>query len=499
MATNVDIVQLPDPHLEFGGVGEFIDPKEGLKHGGPFDLRFGLARRKMINVGFVGDEKMIEKGIRWLELCKQPIESKMANTAQYPNYPGFKQVFRSDIQFSPRWNFVISDETLQGALGARKRPDTFKQVLTLFTGGIEHLSKIDTVKPDVIFCCLSSEVIDKCWSIVNEKVKREDKKKIKALANQLTLFSLDDWVKEPIDEQEEDILNRDFRRALKAKAMRFGIPIQIGTDNLFLDLAKNQDTSIRAWNSNIALYYKAGGIPWRLRKEGVETCYVGISFHHLYTTHGKHLVRSCIAQAFSSDGEGFAIRGVNVPWTKEQGMNVHLTEDQAFQLGQRILGEYQYRTGSTPLRIVLHKTTMFDEAEKAGLYAALNNVPIVELVNLAPTEFRLVRFGLYPPMRGTLCQINEDATYLFTTGFMKSLSTYPGPHIPVPIQIKTDRDRDIDLVRVASDVLALARMNWNTASITGGRPVTLLFSRRVGGIMAEYGEDTPPSSLRFYI
>jgi hypothetical protein len=126
-------------------------------------------------------------------------------------------------------------------------------------------------------------------------------------------------------------------------------------------------------------------------------------------------------------------------------------------------------------------------------------IPKFSEVNLAPTEFRLVRFGLYPPMRGTLCQINEDATYLFTTGFMKSLSTYPGPHIPVPIQIKTDPDRDIDLVRVASDVLALARMNWNTASITGGRPVTLLFSRRVGGIMAEYGEDTPPSSLRFYI
>jgi hypothetical protein len=42
-------------------------------------------------------------------------------------------------------------------------------------------------------------------------------------------------------------------------------------------------------------------------------------------------------------------------------------------------------------------------------------------------------------------------------------------------------------------------MNWNTASITGGHPVTLLFSRKVGGIMAEFGEDAPPSSFRFYL
>jgi hypothetical protein len=42
-------------------------------------------------------------------------------------------------------------------------------------------------------------------------------------------------------------------------------------------------------------------------------------------------------------------------------------------------------------------------------------------------------------------------------------------------------------------------MNWTTASTTGGYPLTLLFSRRVGGIMAEFGEEEPPSSFRFYL
>ena len=94
-------------------------------------------------------------------------------------------------------------------------------------------------------------------TVENEKVKKADKNKIRKLSNQLSLFESEKA--EPIEEQEEDIMNRDFRRALKANAMKFGIPIQICTDRLFLDSDKNQDAAIRAWNSCIALYYKSGG------------------------------------------------------------------------------------------------------------------------------------------------------------------------------------------------------------------------------------------------
>lgn len=496
MATQIDIVQIEDPNLEFGGVGDFKDPKEGLKQGGPFDLRFGSARKTLINVGFVGEEAMIEKAKAWLFRCRTRIDTNMANFAQYPTYYGFKDIFHCDLNFNSRWHRALDQMEIDGILAKKDKTLVFKEALDCYSNGFEYLSKLDGLKPDVIFCCLSKEVIDRCWSVTNDRVKKEDKRKLKKFTIQLPLFA-DPEQSAVLEEQEEDILTRDFRRALKARAMKFGIPIQIGTDSLFIDQLKNQDASIRAWNSSIALYYKAGGIPWRLRRTGVETCYVGISFHHLYTTHDRHLVRSCIAQAFSSDGEGFAIRGVNIPWTEEQGRNVHLTEEQAFNLGERILDEYRYRTGTSPLRIVLHKSTAYNENEKAGLYASLNNVPLVELVNLAPTDFRLVRFGNYPPLRGTLCMMNNSSAYLFTTGFMKELNTYPGPHVPVPIQIKADKD--VDIVKTASDVMALSRMNWNTASITGGHPVTLLFSRRVGGIMAEYGDDQPPSSFRFYL
>ena len=83
---------------------------------------------------------------------------------------------------------------------------------------------------------------------------------------------------------------------------------------------------------------------------------------------------------------------------------------------------------------------------------------------------------------------------------MREFQTYPGPHIPAPIQLSGDQPGDLD--QVAKDILGLARMNWNTANVTGGTPVTLFFARRVGGIMAEYGlatEEKPPSSFRYYM
>ena len=495
MATEIDILQIEEPELEFGGPGTFNDPKEGLKQGGPFDLRFGNARRSQINVGFVGSLSMIETAQAWLKRCEAVIESGMPNKAHHPYFLGFSKIFKAELEFSSMWNYVLADSELTNTLSLSKKQIVFKKMVEAYSNGFQKLASLETVKPDIIFCCLSDEVVDKCWSVTNEKVRKEDKSKIKKLSAQLSLFS-ETRPEDLVEEQEEDILVRDFRRALKAKAMHFGIPIQIGTDKLFKDSTKNQDASIRAWNSSIALYYKAGGIPWRLRKERLETCYVGISFHHLYTTTDKHLVRSCIAQAFSSDGEGFAIRGVNVPWTEEQGMDVHLTEEQTFTLGERILDEYRYRTGSTPLRVVLHKSTEFNESEKKGFYAALNNVPMVELVHISPTDFRLVRFGEYPPRRGTMCIVNKSAAYLFTTGFMPELKTYPGPHIPVPIKVSTD---GTDILQACKDIMALTRMNWNTGSVTSGHPVTLSFSRKVGGIMAEYGDATPPSSFRFYI
>ena len=187
-----------------------------------------------------------------------------------------------------------------------------------------------------------------------------------------------------------------------------------------------------------------------------------------------------------------------MPVEADQGRNVHLSEQQAFELAQNVLAEYEVRAGGAPLRVVMHKTSYFDLAERTGFAAALKDIPLVSMVTLVPSLFRLLRYGAYPPKVGTLCTINGDRTFLFTSGFMPELGTYPGPHVPQPFEV-----RCVDTtaaVAAAQDVLNLTRMNWNTADIRGKWPVSLSFARRVGGILDEYGDDDlTETSFRYFV
>ena len=495
MPVELDIAQLPSPILEFGGTGYFTDQKAGLTQAGPFDLRFGAAHRTQVRIGLVGPAEMIEKARKWYERCQSPIASHSENFAQYPPYYGFKSIFHADLVLSDRWTVELSppkydlDKAL--TLGAVPR---FEKVLSYYSRAVEKLAGGQN-KPDVVICCLPESVIRSCWSITQSltpaqkrAIKREAER---TEAGQTSFF--DGW--EP-EEDPGDLLTRDFRRALKARAMAHKMPIQIGRDRLFVDSDGSQDPATRAWNMSVALYYKAGGIPWRLKLEGPQTCFVGVSFHHMKTTR-RHFVHSSIAQAFSSDGDGFALRGELVPWNPEQGRRLHLTDEQAVRLGERILNEYAELTGTEPRRIVLHKTSRFDDAEVAGFKAAFSRIPIVEMINLMPTMFRLVQYGAYPAARGTLCTLNGSG-FLFTTGFMPEWGTYPGPHIPSPIRIVSPDD-GIDVQRAANEILGLTRINWNTAQNTSGQPVTLKFARRIGGIMAEVRHGEPETSYRYYM
>lgn len=486
------------PILEFGGSGEFSDPRDGLAAGGPYDLRFGAARSEHVCVGVVGPAEMVDVARAWFVRIQNELADPPSVQA-YPLFPGFQQVFRSKLNVADHWTVTLSERELTAALDNPNPSKRFDLVLGVYEAAVRQLSRLEATRPDVVVCCLPDDILLRCRN-VTKILTKEEKKEAEALKKRKAIGQYDLFDAVAIDEpQAEDLLFRDFRRALKARAMKAMMPIQIATSRLLLDSKATQGVSTRAWNSSVGLYYKAGGIPWRLKNEGPETCFVGISFNHIRTTE-RHLVKSSIAQAFSSQGEGFALQGGDVEWSEEQGRTVHLTEDQAFELGCSILTEYKERAGGVPLRVVMHKSSNFSEAESDGFRAALDDVPLVELINIVPTSFRLVRFGAYPPNRGTLCTLNESATYLFTTGYMPELNTYPGPHIPSPIEVRSDQP--IDLERAARDILGLARMNWNTASITGGQPVTLRFARQVGGIMAEFNQttqDRPLSSFRFYM
>jgi hypothetical protein len=499
MSIELSIIELSPPRLQFGGASTHSDPKAGLLAAGPFDLRFGSARKDHVHVGIVGPAEQVEAARRWLDRCGRELPVFGEPNLLKKPFPGFAEAFHKTL-VAPQVSTIELTSSARDELARVLEGDaygSFQRVVDLCAEALARLASRDLNRPDVVLICIPDVVLNKVSTVErapNDTELRSAKSLRRARSSQqLDLFDLLDEVQQT----PEDFLKRDLRLALKARALKSRLPIQIVTDALLNDTVRNQDPATRAWNFAVGLYYKAGGVPWRLPPTGPDTCFVGVSFHHFRTTQ-RAIVRSSLAQAFSSDGEGFAIRGEGVPVDPDQGRNVHLSEHQAYDNARNVLSEYELRTGGAPLRFVLHKTSSFDSAEQAGFGAALRDTPIVSMVTLVPSLFRLLRYGVYPPKVGTVCTVNGDRAFLFTSGFMPELGTYPGPHVPQPFEVRCLGTESA--IAAGQDVLNLTRMNWNTADIRSKWPVSLSFARRVGGILDEYGEDALiETSFRYFV
>lgn len=179
----------------------------------------------------------------------------------------------------------------------------------------------------------------------------------------------------------------------------------------------------------------------------------GISFHHLFTAE-QHLMFSSLAQAFSTEGDGFALRGGEIPWDPTD-RRPHLKEAQAEELLGKVMLAYRSQVGRDPLRVVVHKTSEFTHRERQGMTRALDDVPAVEMQTVRSTDFRLLRQGAYPPHRGTLA-IFGDTSYLFTSGYSDARETYDGPHVPVPLELVHAGGTAAELS--ARELLSLSKM-----------------------------------------
>jgi hypothetical protein len=105
-----------------------------------------------------------------------------------------------------------------------------------------------------------------------------------------------------------------------------------------------------------------------------------------------------------------------------------------------------------------------------------------------------------PVLRGTAVTISRREGFLWTTGYIPRLRTYPGFETPKPIYIEIRRG-DGDLKTVMRDILALTKINYNACDYSSGLPVTLKFANRVDEILtaSPKGMAAPPLPFRFYI
>jgi len=193
-----------------------------------------------------------------------------------------------------------------------------------------------------------------------------------------------------------------------------------------------------------------------------------------------------MAQAFTAAGDGYVLRGGTLEWNEaEQGCSPHLTKELAASLLRDVIDLYKRQNrGSLPTRIVVHKSSRFWDDELAGLNEACEAIPRQDFVALGTRGVQFYRKGDYPPLRGTYVKFSDSDLLLYTSGYIPFLRTYPGPRVPRPVEVLEHLgDSPWDLV--LREILALTKMNWNTADFACSDPITIAFSRRVGQILAE--------------
>jgi hypothetical protein len=305
----------------------------------------------------------------------------------------------------------------------------------------------------------------------------------------------DDDLDSEIQKTEQEFQTRlDLRDWLKAKTMVLNKPIQLVLPPTYDETKKRklktkpgevrrlQDEATRAWNFHVALYYKAGGVPWRIARapSDLTACYVGISF---YKSLESNLLMTSMAQVYNERGEGVIIRGAPVKTTKDEPQP-HLTAEAAFQLLNDALEKYRKEHRTLPARLVVHKTSFYNEAELDGFVRAVSvqRIDSHDFLNVTRSMTRLFRDGQYPPLRGTFLSLDDSNHILYTRGSVEFYSTYPGLYVPRPLRFKCIHNEQTPQF-LAQELLALTKLNWNNTQFDGSEPITVRVAHKVGEIL----------------
>jgi len=490
---------LTEPLLLFGGQHMHVDPKTGLALYGPYTAKDQRAPHiRSIAVGIIGPPAMISDAELWLEACRGVITNDGSQPFLYPHFPGFNAQgpIQCDLVGGDAWREAIRESELKAAVSKPLFIDRVKAVVALYIEKIAVLAQREP-KPHVILCCLPQMVVDACTreKAAERKLRRLQTKSFgKTSRSQLTLFT---------EDQDESPAHQNLRRGLKAEAMRYGVPTQLVWPRT-LTLAgqaanaRTQDDATRAWNFTTALYHKAGGAPWRLADLDPDTCFVGISFYRELGVDSPQM-RTSMAQAFTAAGDGYVLRGETFEWD-EGNRSPRLSKNLAASLLTDVIDLYKNQNrGSLPGRIVVHKSSAFSEDELAGLEQACSLVPRKDFLAIGCRNLQFYRRGNYPALRGTYVKFSDTDLALYCSGYVPFLRTYPGARVPRPLEI-LEHHGDSSWLDVLREILALTKMNWNSADFAGRQPITLGFARRVGQVLAEIpvgGKILP--EYRFYM
>lgn len=471
-----------EPSLTFGHNQQTIDPRDGLTLFGP------LTRDKIkhASIGIIGTAEGRKRLIRWLERIQKPIFSKDEDIAR-PYFPGLEAAFEFELNFSAIIQLDIDQKQLETFL---KYTDSHQRVHNLVKIYVEQLIKYkkEEEQPVLVwFVVIPDEVYT--YGRPKSSIPKSDEN-IRIGIKKGYSRTAPSLFQEYTDLQEAYKYEINFHNQLKAKLLKDGIVTQVIKEStiayrdfeingrLIRDLEKFE--SAIAWNISTSLYYKTGGLPWKLGQVRDGVCYVGL----VYKKDDKNEKSACCAaQMFLDSGDGLVFRGNVGPWYNPDKKEFHLSEESAFQLIDKALQTFYAKNGKYPIEIFIHARTYFDKDEWNGFVSASRSKSKVIGVRIRDENaFKLYREFAYPVPRGMVFPIDDQTAFLWTKGFIPRMQTVLGLETPNPLSVEiTNGTADIGVV--CKDVLSLSKLNYNACIYGDGTPVTLRFANSIGEIL----------------
>lgn len=459
---------IPEPLLTFNPERDdciSIHPLKGLIEYGPYNQKlignaFPIIR--VATMGPKGTHKIISELINQLKSRQTPQERK----EYLIDFPGFKNVFKRDIEINAEINIEISQEQETIVLNADK---PYKKLADLFT---QLISKIANNKYDfdILYVYLPQN-----WYPTFECKADED-------------FDLHDYI--------------------KALCVGYGIPTQIIREDKSLQYPCQCSVM---WHLGIATYSKITGVPWKLAQMSPDTAYIGMSYA-LRNNREKSKFVTCCSQVFDAEGSGMEFVAYETSdFRLESRDNPYLSKDEIRRVMSRCLSIYQERNaGKPPKNIVIHKSTEFKEEEVDGCYDALKVCSDIELVQIQQNvHWKAIKvdgnndIAGYPVNRGTTLRLDNDLL-LWTQGDVdisqRGRHFYKeGRGIPEPILLKRFAGHN-SWYDSAHSILGLSKMNWNSDSLYDRLPVTLEFAQKLARTIKRMPHlEAKPYQYRFFM
>jgi hypothetical protein len=389
-----------------------------------------------------------------------------------PDWPGFHQVFGLHMRAAARGCHIELDEDLEAEFQASTTPH-----VVLADRLVRAVQRLDAHRADF---------------------------------DVLFLYIPQRWAPGYKGGPEEDF---DLHDHLKAFTATRRLPVQLVREDRALAYP---DRASVMWRISLALYAKAGGVPWKLAEADPETAYIGISYAVRPPSSTRPRFVTCCSQVFDAEGAGLEFVAYDAHEVEVQRDNPFLSRTEMFRVMTRSLDLYRRRhAGRSPRRLMVHKTTEFKRDEVDGAMEALHLCEAVDLVQVVEdVGWRGIRVegdgdedkgrpAAFPIERGTLLGLSGREALLWTHGDVQGINNRSY------FQGARSTPRPVRLIRhaghgpwddTARATLGLTKMDWNNDALYDPLPVTLAYAKVLSRVVKRMdGLGSTPYQFRFFM